>query len=137
MIAALAPGGGGDAAAAQEVMDTIADPQTGSIDFSGFLHFFSMVSVVAKSVHWFKKALFGNQHIICMSVNHRVIPSCSGRAPNPFNSQTSSSEPATCMHIHSWRGCWRLSHRQQLLESAMRCLCCQHQAAPQIRAPLL
>jgi hypothetical protein len=43
IIAALAPGGGGDAAAAQEVMDTVADPQTGSIDFSGFLHFFSMV----------------------------------------------------------------------------------------------
>ena len=50
MIAALAPGGGGDAAAAQEVMDTIADPQTGSIDFSGFLHFFGMVRVVTQSV---------------------------------------------------------------------------------------
>lgn len=43
MIAKLAPGGGGDAAAAQEVMDSIADSRTGSIDFGGFLHFFSMV----------------------------------------------------------------------------------------------
>lgn len=44
IIAALAPAGGGNAAAAQEVMDSIADPESGAIDFGGFLHFFSTVS---------------------------------------------------------------------------------------------
>ncbi len=43
VIAAVAPGSGQAAAAAREVMDNVADPGSGSIDFAGFLHFFRMV----------------------------------------------------------------------------------------------
>lgn len=115
MIAALAPGGGGDAAAAQEVMDTIADSQTGSIDFSGFLHFFSMVRASAQSVTLLQEGSIWLPAYSLLGLNHHVIPSCSGRH-RALCSRRSSTDPAACTIIHSWRDCSRHSHWQQPLK---------------------
>lgn len=43
MISTLLPAGAQDTAAAQEVMDSIAEAGADGIDFAGFLHFFRMV----------------------------------------------------------------------------------------------